>query len=324
MMKNIAQIYDSLNETLGGRVKLDEALAPYTTFKIGGPATLFFTAENNHDLVTAVSATKALKVPFFIISGGSNLLFGDEGIDAFVIRIKTKDLIVKEPFLIADAGVQLADLVKASVEHGLKGMVWASGIPGDVGGAIRGNAGAYGGEIKDNIHSVEIMRGSKQFVLERHQIDFNYRDSMFKRNSDIILTAKFELEPGSDKNLLAQQSAEIIEIRNKKHPHTPTAGSFFKNIPITYENEEIFKKLEIPQQFWEYKKVPSGWLLDKLEMRGTKVGGAVISAEHANIITNLGDATASDVLQLSEMMKGAVKDKFGINLEVEVQIVRNK
>lgn len=319
-MQHIDKKLNELNITLGGRVKRDEILAQHTTFRIGGPAALYFCAKNNHELVTAVAVSKNLKIPFFILSGGSNVLISDAGLDFFVIHIKTADLIVSEPFIIADAGVPLADLVNASIEKGMKGLVWASGIPGNVGGAIRGNAGAYGGEIKDSLHSVEIMRGRKEFILENEQCKFGYRDSMFKHNSDIILTGKFELEVGFDKELLKKQSEEIIEIRSKKHPHTPTAGSFFKNILVTDENRAKLEKLGVPEEYWKYGKVPAGWLLDQVKMRGTKVGGAEISAEHANIITNTGEAEAQDVLELADMMKQAVKDKFGIELEAEVQV----
>lgn len=321
-MQDLEKKFTAINGVMGGRVKRDVKLAQFTTFKIGGPATMFFTAKNNDDLVTIVGAAKKLKIPFFILSGGSNVLIDDQGIDELVIHIKTNDLIVRENKIIVDSGVTLARLVEASIDNGLEGLVWASGIPGDVGGAIRGNAGAYGGEISDNLTSVEIIRGSKEFVIKRDSIDFSYRDSSFKHNSDILLVGEFTLKETGNRDMLKAQSSEIIALREKKHPHAPSAGSFFKNIPITYENEQKFKDLNVPNEYLEYKKVPTGWLLDQLEMRGTKVGGAMISDEHANIVINTGTATFNDVLELTQLMRDKVLEKFDIKIEAEVQIIR--
>lgn len=321
-MQDIDKKYIAINDIMKGRVKRDVKMASFTAFKIGGPAAMFYTANNNDDLVTVVGAAKKLKIPFFIISGGSNILIDDEGIDKLVIQIKTNDLIVRENKIIVDCGVTLARLVEASIDNGLEGLVWASGIPGDVGGAIRGNAGAYGGEIADNLTAVEVIRGSKEFVLKRNTIDFSYRDSSFKHNSDILLVGEFTLKESADREMLKAQSAEIISLREKKHPHAPSAGSFFKNIPITYENEQKFKDLEVPKEYLEYKKVPTGWLLDQLKMRGTKVGGAMISDEHANIIINTGKATFKDVIELVQLMKDKVQEKFDIKIEEEVQIIK--
>jgi len=320
-MQDIDKKLIALNEIMQGRVKRDVKLAPFTTFKIGGPAAMFFTATNNDDLVTIVGAAKKLKIPFYILSGGSNVLISDEGIDELVIQIKTNDLIIRDNKIIVDSGVTLARLVDASIDAGLEGLIWASGIPGDVGGAIRGNAGAYGGEIADNLTAVEVIRGSKEFVIKRGSIDFSYRDSTFKHNSDIILVGEFTLTPGADRAKLKKDSQEIIAKRKLKHPEAPSAGSFFKNIPITHLNEQQFIELGVPAEYLEYKKVPTGWLLDQLNMRGTQVGGAMISGEHANIIVNTGKATFKDVFELKELMKEKVMEKFGIKIEEEVQII---
>jgi UDP-N-acetylmuramate dehydrogenase len=322
-MQDLEKKYQQLNDLLDGRVQLDEPLARHTTFKIGGVASLYFRAESNEDLVRAITYARKFKIPFYLLSGGSNVLVSDEGIDKFVIHIKSSDLfVVDESYIVADAGVLLADLVALSIQHGLEGLVWASGIPGDVGGAVRGNAGAYGGEMKDSVDSVEVMRGRKQFIMERKDILFGYRDSQFKQGSDIVLTVKFKLKPGGDVEKMRQQSQEIIAERETKHtPGVPSAGSFFKNVPITDENREQFKKLGIPEKFWEYGKVAAGWLLDEVGMRGYTVGGAQVSNAHGNIVINTGDATADDVLQLTSIMKMKVRDELGIQLEEEVQYV---
>lgn len=320
-MQEVEKKFKKLNELLEGRVKRDVPIAPFTTFKIGGPATMFFEALTNEDLVKSITFARKFKIPFYLLSGGSNVLVNDKGVDKLVIKISTSDLIIKENYIVADGGVPLASLVNASIENGLQGLVWASGIPGNVSGAVRGNAGAYGGEMKDSIHSIEVMRGSKQFVIEREHLTFGYRDSQFKHNNDIILAVKFEFAEKGKVDVMRVESEKIIAERKEKHPEAPCAGSFFKNILITEDNEEIFKKLGIPEKSWGYKKVPSGWLLDQVDMRGKSIGGAKVSDKHANIIVNTGDATADDVLQLVSLMKTKVRDELGIQIEEEVQLV---
>lgn len=322
-MQDFEKKFYQLQELLEGRVMTDIPLYEYSTFRIGGPARMFFEARTNEDLVRAITYAKKLKIPFYIIGGGSNVLFPDEGLDFFVIHIATRDLFVKdEKYIVADAGVPLADVVALSIEQGLQGLVWASGIPGSLGGAVRGNAGAYGGEMAESVHSVEVMRGSKQFILERVSIDFGYRESQFKHSSDIILTVKLELRKGGDSDNMKEKSDAIIQERKQKHAEMPSAGSFFKNIPITYENEEIFKNMkDLPEKFWEYKKVPAGFLLDQLGLRGFSIGGAQVFEKHGNIIINAGGATADDVIQLASLMKMKVRDAYGIQLEEEVQIL---
>ncbi len=322
-MKDFEKKFHHLNELMGGIVQRDEPLSAHTTFRIGGPAAMYVRATTNEELVRAVTYAKKIKIPFFILSGGSNILFGDAGLDALVIHIATSDLLMKDDrYIVVDAGVDLADVVNRACTEGLSGIAWAAGIPGDVGGAVRGNAGAYGGEMKDHVVAVEILRGKKQFVLTREQLTFGYRDSQFKHSSDIILTVQLELQPGGDPAQLRADADAIIAERATKHPHEPSAGSFFKNIIITYENRAIFEKIpDLPEKFWEYGKVPAGFLLDKVAVRGMKIGGAQIYEKHANMIINTGDATADDVLQLASLMKTKVRDMFGIQLEEEVQIV---
>ena len=313
--------YFELQELLDGRVLQDVPLAEYCTFKIGGPAKYLFVAETNEDLVRAVTFANKLKIARLLISGGSNVLIADEGFNGLAIILKTSDIIFKEGNkVVADTGVLLMDLVEASVEKGLTGLEWAAGIPGDVGGAVRGNAGAYGGEIKDSVTGVEVMRGSKQFILSNEQCEFSYRHSKFKENNDIIITAEFQLAPGNAKES-KQRIEEILSQRNEKIPEGPSAGCVFKNIPITRENKEIFEKLQVPELFFERGKVPTGYLIDELGLRGTKIGGAMISERHGNIIVNTGGATASDVLQLLSIMKMKVRDTHGIQLQEEIQYI---
>lgn len=313
--------FTELQELLEGRVEENISLSDFCTFKIGGPAKYLFIAQTNEDLVRAVVFSKKLKIPFILLSGGSNVLIADEGYKGLVIILRTNDIIFKDGNkVVVDSGVVLMDLVEATVEHGLTGLEWAAGIPGDVGGAVRGNAGAYGGEIKDSLTGVEVMRGAKQFILPNEKCGFSYRHSIFKENSDIIITAEFQLTPGN-KEASKKKVSEILDQRNTKIPEGPSAGCVFKNIPITSENMETFKNLRVPDLFFERGKVPTGYLIDELGLRGMTIGGAKISENHGNIIVNTGDATASDVLQIMSIMKMKVRDTYGIQLVEEIQYI---
>jgi UDP-N-acetylmuramate dehydrogenase len=317
MEKQILQ----LEEFLGQKIQKDELLAPYTTFKIGGPAQFFFIAQNNEDLVRAVSYTRKLKIPHYILAGGSNLLISDNGYDGLVILNQAKEIIFKNnDRLVADAGVKLFELVKQTAEYGLTGLEWAAGIPGSVGGAIRGNAGAYRGEISDNIIGVEIMRGSKQFILSKQQCQFGYRESIFKHNNDLIISGEWQLQPG-DKQKSQEQINEILRKRKESQPlEYPSAGCVFKNIEINSANMDKVANLKnLPAEYLQYKKIPAAWLIEQVGLKGEKIGDAQISEKHANFIINLGQATAEQVKELIEVVKNQVKQKFDLQLAEEVQ-----
>jgi UDP-N-acetylmuramate dehydrogenase len=329
MEKQIQQ----LEEKLGQKIQRDIPLAKYTSFKIGGPAKYFFLAKNNDDLVKAVAWSKKLKIPSYILSGCSNVLVADIGFNGLVILNQAQDIIFSAKHgsasggksnnqVVADAGVNLMDLVNKSIENGLSGLEWAAGIPGSVGGAIRGNAGAFRGEIADNITKVEVMRGAKQFVLDKSQCEFKYRDSIFKHNNDLIISAEFELSKG-DKTKSQQQVNEILQNRKTKQPlEFPSAGCVFKNILITSANkDEVAKLNNLPQEYLKYKKIPAAWLIDSLDLKGKTIGKAQVSDKHANFMINLGGATANEVLQLISYVKMSVRDNLGFQLMEEIEYV---
>jgi len=309
-------------ELLGKKVKLDEPLSKYTTFKIGGPAKYFFIAQSNEDLVRAVTFAKKLKLPFYILGNGSNLLISDSGFNGLVILNKASDILFKKDNkVVADAGVMFTDLINKTIDQGLTGLEWGIGIPGTIGGCVRGNAGAYGGQMADNLIGVEIMKGGKQFVLKNEQCKFGYRESVFKHNNDLIISAEFQLHKGDKKQSLAKIK-EILKTRNAKLPEFPSAGSVFKNIMINSENIEQIKNLRnLPQEYLERKKIPAAWLIETLDLKGYKIGDAQISDKHANFIVNIGKATANDVLQLISYIKMKVRDELGIQLREEIEYV---
>ncbi|OGY41127.1 MAG: UDP-N-acetylenolpyruvoylglucosamine reductase [Candidatus Buchananbacteria bacterium RBG_13_39_9] len=308
---------------LDKKIKTDEPLSKYTTFKIGGPAKYFFIAQDNEDLVRAVTFAKKLKIPSYILGGASNVLVSDQGFNGLIIINQAKDIIFKKDNrVVADTGVNLMELVNKSVAAGLTGLEWAAGIPGTVGGAVRGNAGAYGGQISDNLIGVEVMRGSKQFILDKKNCGLGYRDSIFKRNNDLIISAEFQLQKG-DKAKSHDKIKEILADRKHKQPlEFPSAGCIFQNILINSTNEDKVKQIaNLPKEYLERKKVPAAWLIEQLDLKGKTIGNAQVSNEHANFIINLGKANANDVIQLISLVKMKVRNSYGIELMEEIEYV---
>jgi len=317
MIKQIPQLEQQLNKD----IKVDEPLAPYTTYKIGGNADFFFIAENNEDLVRAVTYARKLKITYYILSGGSNVLVSDQGYKGLIILNKANDIVFKDDNrVVADAGVKLMDLVQKTADKGLSGLENLAGIPGSVGGAIRGNAGAFQSEICDHLLGVEVMRGSKQFVLEKEQCEFKYRDSIFKHKSDLIISGEWQLGQNS-KDKIQKTIIDILEKRKDGQPlECPSAGCVFKNVLINSENmEQVDKIKDLPEEYIKYKKIPAAWLIDSLSLKGKKIGDAQVSEKHANFILNLGNATANDIMQLINLIKKQVHDIFGLELEEEIQ-----
>lgn len=314
--------FSELNQFLENRIEKNIELSQYSTFKIGGAAKFFYIAKTNEDLLRAVTFAKKLKIKHFILGGGSNLLISDQGYDGLVIKIETSDLIFKDNNLIvADSGLNLQQLVNKTAEKGLKGLEWAAGIPGTVGGAVRGNAGAYGGQISDNLTGVEVMKGSKQFIIKNEKINFGYRDSIFKHNNDTIITAEFKLEKGNREEI-KNKISEILQDRKEKQPlEYPSAGCIFKNIILKEIDNKKIQELNIPEQYLKIGKLPAAWLIDYLDLKGKTIGDARISKKHANFIVNLGKATASDVVQLISLVKMKARDELGIQLQEEIQYV---
>ncbi len=316
MSKQIKQ----LEQLLGQEIKRDEPLAQYTTYKIGGPAKYFFVAKNNDDLVQIIDLAKRFKIPHYILAGGSNLLISDEGYHGLIILNKTNEIVFKNNGrVVADAGVNLFELVNQTAAKGLSGLEKLAGIPGSVGGAIRGNAGAYQSEICDYLIGVEVMRGSKQFILDKDKCEFKYRDSIFKHKGDLIISGEWELVKGSkveSKKLIE----EILEKRKDGQPlECPSAGCIFQNIIIDSSNLDIIEQIEnLPKEYLEYKKLPAAWLIDQAGLKGKQIGDAQISEKHANFIINKGQATADEVVQLISLIKMKVRDEMGLQLLEEI------
>jgi UDP-N-acetylmuramate dehydrogenase len=298
-------------------------LAQFTTLRIGGPAEYFTEVSSLDELKEALAYAKNNGLDFFMLGGGANVLVSDSGFSGLVIKMNSGNIRITELILEADAGAALSKVVRQAAEKGLAGMEWASGIPGTFGGAIRGNAGAYGGEIKDILESVKVLDTETMEIkaCQNHECDFRYRHSMFKSNPKlIIVSAALRLQKGNKEESL-KKSEEIIGLRLKKLPQgAPSAGSFFINPVVS--DEKLKKEFEEEKGTKSKEgKLPAGWLIEKAGLKGKKIGGAMVNELQANYIINTGNARAEDIVMLSSFIKQQVRDKFGVQLQEEVQFV---
>lgn len=282
-------------------IKFNEILAPYTTFKIGGPAKYFLEAKSNDEVVKAFKLVRELNIKFFILGKGSNILVSDSGFDGLVIKMENQNLEIKDNIIIAESGLPLQKLLRKTIENNLTGLEFIVGIPGTVGGAISGNAGSkkeWIGQKVEKVTFLDLENNIKE--IPKSQCDFSYRYSRFKNNDkDIILSAEFKLEKASQNNIQKLVS-KYLEQRKKQPIKYPNAGSIFKNPP----------------------EKPAWQLIDEAGLRGKKIGGAKISEEHSNFIINTGKAKADDVVILISLIKQQVRDKLGVQLQEEIKYIR--
>ena len=315
---------DKLREKLGDGILENEPLANHCTFKIGGPARYFFVAKSEEEVKRAVEAAAELGLEIFIFSGGSNVLFSDDGFDGIVVKIQNTKYEIQDTKIVAEAGVKLSEVVAAAAKNGLTGLEWAAGIPGTVGGAARGNAGAYGKATGDAVEEVEVLnQESKITKYKKENCKFGYRDSIFKKEGGIILRVVFKLTLG-DKKKIKEEMDRILKARGEKIPTDRSAGSFFKNVEATDEIVKIIKERaheDMPADFISKGKIPAAWLIDQCDLKGKQVGGAKISEKHANFIVNAGNASAGDVIALASFVKVKVRDEMGVQLQEEVEYV---
>ncbi len=273
---------------------INEPLGKYSSMKVGGQADFFCNAKDIEALKNLIDFAKNASLPYFILSGGSNVLFDDNGFRGLVIKIDFKNLEIKDEFITADAGVIVALMMNMASKSGLTGVEKWIGLPGTVGGAIRGNAGCNGLETKDILVKATLLNPETGEIHEEKNeyFGFSYRNSKIKHSNEIILNATFKLKKG--------EPQKVENPRVFTQPKGMSAGSFFKN---------------------PSPETPAGMLIDKAGLKGTRIGNAQISDVHGNFILNLGGATAKDIKDLVAIAKSTVKEKFGIELEEEVQIL---
>jgi UDP-N-acetylmuramate dehydrogenase len=314
---------DKIIQKLPG-VKEGISLAEYTTYKIGGPAKYFFVAKTEEDLTKAAEAAKELKMPVFILGGGSNLLISEKGFKGLVIKIDISDIKLQGNEAVVGAGASLTKLAYLSADSGLSGLEWSAGIPGTVGGAIYGHAQAFGTKMSDSIKSVEAinLKSLELNNFTKEQCQFSLKDSIFKKDKNlVIVSAVLELKQ-KDIQQIKNQIKEFLEYRKTRHPiDFPSAGSTFVNPEIKIEKKKLLDKYPELNGHNQKGVIPAGYLIAKSGLAGKKIGNAQISEKHANFIINLGGAKSKDVLALMNLAKKEVKKNFGISLETEVQFV---
>lgn len=298
------------------------SLASLTTLQIGGPAKKFVVVKTEDELLEALQYAKQNNLDHLIIGGGSNLLIADEGFDGLVIKNEIKNIpkVNSGSFGVnVKSGTPLQELVDCSISHGLSGLQKLAGIPGTVGGAVFGNAGAYGQSISDHITQVSALNTDNLKIEQFNNSGFTYRDSIFKKNHFIILEVTFKLEPG-DPEILKKEAEEVLTKRAVRYPPgIKCPGSFFKNLIASVISAEILKN--IPQEKIVYGKIPAGALLEEVGAKGQSLDGIEIAPYHANLFINNGGGTAKNFYKLAKTYALRVKEKFGITLIPEVQLI---
>ncbi len=284
-------------------VLFDEPMKKHTTFKIGGNADVFIIPNDSGEIIDAIKLCEEFKAPFYIIGNGSNILVGDGGINGVVIQIfkNMGNIGVNGNIIKAEGGALLSLVSRKALEEGLTGLEFASGIPGTVGGGVCMNAGAYGGEMKDIISKVVVLKNGEILELSNEESEFEYRNSCILKNGMIVLEAEMVLQKGKADEI-KEKMFEFNRLRSEKQPlEFPSAGSAFKR--------------------------PEGYFAGKLIMdsglRGYSVGGASVSEKHCGFIINKGNATAKDVRTLIDDVKRIVNDKFGVMLKPEIRFIGN-
>jgi UDP-N-acetylmuramate dehydrogenase len=274
----------------------DEPMNFHTYYRIGGPAALFIKPKNSSELAQAVKILKENSIKYFILGRGSNILVSDEGYEGCIIDMSAylNRISVEDEIMRAESGCTVSAAGLFAEKNGLSGFEELSGIPGTVGGAVVMNAGCYGSETKDIIHSVTVLRDGKEKELKSEELEFGYRSSNLK--GELIISAEFKLKKEKEEDIKVKRLKYLL-LRNEKQPvDLPSCGSVFKRPANDY----------------------AGRLIEEAGMKGKSKGGAKVSEKHAGFIVNTGNATASDVKSLIEEIKQKVYQKFNVMLEEEV------
>ena len=291
------------NEIKQGIVKIDEPMRKHTNFKIGGNADVFVIAKNIEEIKCVIKFSKENNILLTILGNGSNVLVSDKGIRGIVLQVRTKEIKIekqKNALVEVEAGVMLGALAQVLLKQSISGFEFAAGIPGSIGGAIRMNAGAYGGEMKDIVKDVTVLNEKGEInVLTNEECEFSYRHSRFTDSKEIVIKVTLELPLGNEAEIKAKMD-EYDQSRREKQPlNLPSAGSTFKR-----GSDFITAKL-----------------IDECGLKGYTSGDAQVSTLHAGFVVNLGNATAQDVLNVVNHVKQVVLEKTGKQIELEVELL---
>jgi UDP-N-acetylmuramate dehydrogenase len=296
-------------------------LAPLTTLGIGGDAQFFVEVYTTENLKQAIIWANEKNLSWIVIGGGSNLLISDEGYPGLVIKNNLQGITFEHEKIKVQAGTSLQELVNFTIENELDGMSTMTGIPGSVGGAIYGSAGAYGDNIRDFLLEISYLDGEEIKTLTKDQFETGYRDSFFKHHKSlVILSATFGGFQKGNKEEMQKECVQIMQKRNAKYPPSQKCpGSFFKNVIASELSNDQLKN--IPPDKIIFGKIPAGYLLESVGAKGANRGQIAVAKNHANTFINLGEGSAEDFYQLSLDLAIKVYQKFGIKLEPEVQFI---
>ncbi|OGM93170.1 UDP-N-acetylenolpyruvoylglucosamine reductase [Candidatus Wolfebacteria bacterium RIFOXYB1_FULL_54_12] len=309
-------------------IRRNISLARRMHYRIGGKARYFCEPQNAHDIVGAVRWAFARRIPFLFLGAGTNMLFSERGYDGLIMQYVNKHIRKEAGGVRISAGTSMQDAVRYHLAQGLDDLAWAGGLPGTVGGAVFGNAGCFGGEMKDCVVSVEsIFYDRAAGMVERRvrsaaECAFGYRDSVFKRNgNEIIASVVVRATPG-DKQAVCAEVERCIAYRERFQPlEYPSAGSTFKNIPVASVTPQVRKEFASVVKVDPFPVIPVAAVLDRLDLKGSRIGGAEISEKHPNFFINRNRATFADVIGLIKLAKKKALGRYGIVLEEEIRIV---
>lgn len=302
---NIDKVYEELLEELPQTtIYKNEPMSKHTSFKIGGNADIYIKVKSVEEIVKIKEYAKKNGISVTVIGNGSNILVRDSGIRGITIQMNMQDIKIEnvenDVFVYVASGVKLAALAITLQKEGITGFEFAGGIPGTIGGAVRMNAGAYGGEFSNIVEEVTYLDEENNIVtVPKEKVEFSYRHSIFVNSKKIVLSAKLKLKKGNEEDIKEYMN-ELAQKRKEKQPlDMPSAGSTFKR------GADFF----------------TAALIDEANLKGYTVGGAQVSTKHAGFIVNTGNATANDVLELVKNVKKQIYDKFGKKIELEIEVI---
>jgi UDP-N-acetylmuramate dehydrogenase len=320
LMATAADTLAQLAEIPNVTVSAGAPLSRYTRFAIGGPADIYTETADVDSFVRALAVARASRLDYMVIGGGTNLIVSDAGYRGIMLRFIARSISAAGECVTVDAGAELQDLVDFTTARGLKGLETLAGIPGSVGAAIYGNAGAYGHSISERVRMVRFFDGESVRELDNAGCEFTYRESVFKRNKHWIVFAATLAMERADAAVLQKTAGDIVKVRNEKFPVTmKCAGSIFKNLLLAELAPEV--AAQVPAAVTREGKVPAAFFLEQVGAKGMQCGDIHVAAYHANLIYNAGAGTAASLCDLIRELKQRVRARYGLELEEEVQYV---
>ena len=319
-MANAAETLAQLAEIPNLTVSTGAPLSRYTRFAIGGPADIYAETADVESFVRALRVARASELNSMVIGGGTNLIVSDAGYRGIVLRFNARSIRAAGECVTVDAGAELQELVDFTTARGLKGLETLAGIPGSVGAAVYGNAGAYGHSISERVRAVRFFDGEAVRELDNAGCEFRDRESIFKRNKHWIIFSAILAMESADAAELQKTAGDIVKIRNEKFPVTmKCAGSIFKNLLLAELPAET--AAQVPAKVVREGKVPAAFFLEQVGAKGMQCGDIHVAAYHANLIYNAGAGTAESLCALIVDLKRRVRERYGLELEEEVQYV---